>query len=641
MSSAPHVSPDPVSDKPVARKYRFPPFPEAPEGVAPIPFKDFKESGIQVFTADDEAEKDGLGIPTIALRVKHDMDVSKTNSNYKKKPVREMAAARPGWRNEWWEDWEEGEDLRNHGPYNINSAAIDRFHQAASDFQKYRRFPPIVTNVQGLWDQFRIFAGLLGMPPVWNVASENKAEDDGQVSDDDFEEDSKPKFVNQGGPGEKRYPPRLRPRAPYELYGKDPVIVQDNDEIKELLDEARATKEDKVVDFLEDPGRQIQIFLSSYMKNQGLVWTDRNLINAPHLLRFFVRYLLRNGVLPDKTSERSLRSALDIIDIAAKELPLTAEVSKLLPDDFSVACQSHWGRKVGYVWDVSDSDSVDSVAGEPDAKRVKLDSAPVDAFESVLKEENVEVLKKEDLEAEAEADSAWGEPDADDASPPAADPNNPWDAAGESDWNPPARPSLLALLGPTALPLTHTPGIVEWSVRRVKELLPPPASRPPLPAAAAGAPDAEAVEHAVEAGMWRAVLAPWPAWDARDADPALSAPRILRSSLGALAQPGDAATEAARGPAGLKPHDMLRDDITLLVQPAAAAKLCVGMGLGGTWVQLARVQDHTQPDGDEAVDGAVDKKKKKSLTKAQKERRGLRYWYLDELMMILPSYWLA
>ncbi|KAJ7117883.1 hypothetical protein C8R43DRAFT_99803 [Mycena crocata] len=680
------ISSSPASGSPVVHKYRFPPFPSVPEGATIVPFKDYKEHGIQVFEAPDGVERDGLGIPTIPLRVKHDTDFSKTNPNRQRKTAKEMTAARPGFRKEWWEDWEEAESLRNHGPYNTNVAPVDRFHQAASDFQKYRKFPPIFTNVQMLWDQFRIFAGLLGTTPVWQKASEQAAQDDNVSDDDDFDEDEdKSKSANQGGPGEKRYPPRPRPRAPYELYGKTPVIVDGNDDVRSLLDAARATKEDKVVNFLENPARSIQIFLSSYMKYQGLMWSDRNLINTPHLLRFFVNYMLRNEVLPDKTSDRSLRHGVEIIDIASKELPLTAKISKVFPDAFSVACQNYWGRReTGSLELALDSDT-DSVTGQPEAKRVKLNPDTDAAFESILKEENVELIKTVDVlpvepastpaeapntsETAAETGLAtvgnstnaswgsgvWGETAEYDPSSftPPKNADDSWDsAAPEIDWAPPLGPSLLTLLGPTALPLTHTPGIVEWSVRRIKSITAPSAPTRAPPSAATGTdnawePDAEGVERELEAGMHRVVMVPWLGWDSPDADPALSMPQILRSSKGAIVAPdAPADTTPATSLGGLKAHNMRTDEITLLVDPTHVDMFCVGMGLGGTWVQLARMQDLV-PAADTA-DGAsgsenmnTKAKAKKSLTKTQKERRGLRYWYLDELATVLPSYWVA
>lgn len=92
----------------------FPPFPPIAEGNTLVPFKDFKPSGIQIFSVDGEVELDGLGIPTVELRVKHDTDESKTGvkRGKKKKKVIQTVDGEPARRLTWWEEWEEGEDLR-------------------------------------------------------------------------------------------------------------------------------------------------------------------------------------------------------------------------------------------------------------------------------------------------------------------------------------------------------------------------------------------------------------------------------------------------------------------------------------------------------------------------------------------------
>ncbi|KAJ7814172.1 hypothetical protein B0H14DRAFT_2851108 [Mycena olivaceomarginata] len=590
-------------------KHRFPPFPSVPEGVIIVPFKDFKENGIQIFEGEDEVERDGLGIPTVPLRVKHDTDISKTNPDRAKK--REM---RGTFRKEWWQDWEEGEDLRNHGPYDIlltRSSVmlppVDRFHQAASDFQRYRKVPPIISNC----------AGLLGTTPVWQKASEKEAED-GAVSDDEFddEDSSRGPFgrvdLVKGGTR------NCGPRAPYDLYGKAPTIVEDNEDIVKLLDTARATKEDKVVAFLDNPARAIQYA------------ADRNLVSTPHLLRFFVNYMLRNKVLPDKTTERSLKNALEIIDAAAKQLPLTSELAKKLPDHVSVAAQSCWGAR---------GDTLDAwIPEEPD-----------NVFESILKEENIEVIKPEDVLLSANAPD--GENDShiptSDAATDTFDPcsfADSWDQTATTA--PYLKQTLLSLLGPTALPLTHTPGIVEWSVRRIKSVVLPVEAKSPNTVAGAGAGEweewaAEAVERELEGRFARVVMTPWVEWDGPE-----NLPRIMRSSPAVTAASPAPAPAPSLGPGGLKPHDPLTDDITLLMEPAVAETLVLNMGLGGTWVQLARLRDLAAPVPIAEAEGAEahtqqKNSKKKSLTKAQKARRGLRYWYLDDHMMVLPSYWLV
>ena len=94
----------------------FPPFPEVPADSDLVPFKDFRPAGIQIsLSGEDEIELDGLGIPTIELRVRHDTDEPKTGKRKKKsKSARTIAIenGEPVKRLTWWEEWEEGEDLR-------------------------------------------------------------------------------------------------------------------------------------------------------------------------------------------------------------------------------------------------------------------------------------------------------------------------------------------------------------------------------------------------------------------------------------------------------------------------------------------------------------------------------------------------
>jgi hypothetical protein len=102
-----------VNISPDAPFLRFPPFPQVPEGVTIVPFDKFQEHGIQMFTEDGDDELDGLGIPTVELRVKHDTDVCKTNAKRKKKKKVEVVGVKStSVRKEWWEQWQEGEDLR-------------------------------------------------------------------------------------------------------------------------------------------------------------------------------------------------------------------------------------------------------------------------------------------------------------------------------------------------------------------------------------------------------------------------------------------------------------------------------------------------------------------------------------------------
>ncbi|KAJ7454722.1 hypothetical protein FB451DRAFT_1279101 [Mycena latifolia] len=567
------------------RKYHFPPFPPVPDGVKIIPFEDFKEYGTRVVGADN-IERDGLGIATIPL--------PKSTKKSKKKG----AAARPASKKEWWEDWEAtGEHERIRGPYDPSLDRFDRLYQAASDFDKVYQVTATNIQLQVLWSHFRNFSGI-STNTVFKTSNPTALEEE-LSDDDDFEQEVDPAFANQD-----------TSQATH-----DECFVPGADRIIPAKEESKADT------FFKDPVRAIQIFLSSYMKSQGLVWDPRKLVGAPHLLRFFVRFLLRNAVLPEHSE--ALTRALEVIDRAGDELPRLPAISDALPDVFSVACRECWGRmaegitleETGNADDGERAREGDVDDDAPDAKRARLDpDADAEAKEN---RDQIDTADPEPIPAATQAADA----DVDMNSAAAGDGwgtggwgAGDWDAApglsvsGPVPMEAPLLPpvlTLVGLLGPTALPLTHAPGAVEWSVRRILSL------EAPMPSALTNnhvdVVCAEAVERGLTARMHRAVMAPWFDWDI---DPELTLPRLLPNSS-----------------TGSEAHDPLTDEITLLLEPEAAAKLSVGMGLGGTWVQLARVQDSSLAT-------------KKERGELKKKESGTGYWYL-ELETIMPSFWVV
>ena len=366
--------------------------------------------------------------------------------------------------------------------------------------------------------------------------------------------------------------------------------------------------------------------------------------------------------------ERGLRRALEIVNIAQKELILTSKLSKELPDKFSQGAKACWGQKAeGY----KPSD-IDVEMAEPDSNRGDLESnkgqSPVDKFEAELKAADVQVIKVDDVlmkdgeslqilqdnldpatdavPASVWGDSSWGESAStlgdstwgNWGSTDSKVDSDPW-AVPVVDWAPPEIHSLIPLMGPTALPITHTTGIVEWSVRRIKSVTAPPdpVTLPKSPISGdVPEEDPDAVDIELERRFAKVVLEPWIGWDKEEV-PHLAHPRILETSRGPVAgvvgEDGRVivdARAAAVGPeaGGIKPHDPFKDDITLFVDPAALAVFSVGLGLGGTWVQMVRPQDL-------GLEGSKKKKKKKGKSKHAPQR----YWYVDELLMILPSYY--
>ncbi|KAJ7095559.1 hypothetical protein C8R44DRAFT_813444 [Mycena epipterygia] len=655
---------------PYVREFHFPPFPPVPPGVKIIPFHAFQEYGTRVIGAD-RIERDGLGIATIPLP-------SSKKQNKKKKGAAKAPSNGTQPKLPWWEEWEAtGEHLRIRGPYDPKLDHVDRFHQAAADFQKYYKINP---SIQTLWDKFKNFSGLAEATSVKTSKEVNEDEEmSDEGSDGELQADESASVANQETSTSVKQSGGV---ATDTAAGDVPATTEDNGPI-----------------FLQDPARAVQLFLSSYMRAQGLIWNPRALVSAPHLLRFFIKFLIRNSVLPEHAL--ALEQALVIIDTAGKEFPLMPKISEAIPDAFSAACTRHWGRKADGLYFPSDSDAEDE--NVPDSKRPKLHHEG-----SAVQDDNIEAVQDDsttnpdsgvrpnadamDTDPDTTANAGWGPSSgwsssggwgqsiADtDASMDSA-PNNSWGSGdwGSSTWGtalptdqtradptpiiiedaePPA--SLLTLLGPTAFTLTHAPGVVEWAVRRVKSLMPPLSEGPPTPADA-GDPTAnvganavegaDAVERVLEARMWRAVMAPWLDWDA---DSEMARPRLQRSSVGAVVAStdtnigasantkiasADTDTESHNQP---KPHDMLHDDIVVLVEPAAAETLCVGIGLGGTWVQLARVQDGDGGLAEEKADGTsaeMEKTKENKNLTGEAQKGALRYWYMDELMTVLPSY---
>lgn len=125
--------------------------------------------------------------------------------------------------------------------------------------------------------------GLLSNTPVWTRTDKPPA-DDTDSSDDELDSDiegvgsSKTDLLETNDRSAPKKPPRLRARPPYALYGKDPIPVGSDTEVKVLLDNENARREESMVEFLNDPEGKMKVFLSSYMRKQGLIW-----LVFPHL----------------------------------------------------------------------------------------------------------------------------------------------------------------------------------------------------------------------------------------------------------------------------------------------------------------------------------------------------------------------
>ncbi|KAL1741754.1 hypothetical protein HDZ31DRAFT_84617 [Schizophyllum fasciatum] len=161
---------------------------------------------------------------------------------------------------------------------------------------------------------------------------------------------------------------------------------------------------------------------------------------------------------------------------------------------------------------------------------------------------------------------------AEDIDPDSWGPADGWEGAPTGSWDQ-ETDYLAKALGELATEFSssHARGPAERSMRRIASVL---------------GPDASLLGGRVS----RVVLSPWPDYHPHDAaDP--MGERIYNRPEGDLA--------------------CADEDITILVEPSAAAKLVVGMGIGGRWVQL---------------DGAG---------------QAAGYWFVEEMKKCIPGYYTA
>jgi hypothetical protein len=364
---------------------------------------------------------------------------------------------------------------------------------------------------------------------------------------------------------------------------------------------------------------------------------------------FFLRYLIRSRVFPEPDYERPIKRALEIVELARLELPNSWKMGRALPDTFSDGCKGIWGS-MQTMWVLPTDASPDST-DEPEAKRQKMvdpegaasqspenPNTVIDVDAETTPESNPPPVggqwgtsaEEGNLEGWGQTTNSWADTP---ASPPIED-DEPthtlappiWDASLvdiQATWDI-ETPTLLPLLGPSALPLTHTTGIVEQSTRRIVRIEPP---RPPR-ILAQNAPAAEAVEEDLACRFARLVLAPWERLDQGmyDAGSDVLPPSVLSTSRGAVVmEDGEEGGESAVGHGAHRPW---KDEIAVLVVPKLTDLLIVGMGIGAIWVEIVRDKD---AEGIYAATKKGKGKKKKEVPK---------YWYMEQVVHQLPSFYI-
>lgn len=409
------------------------------------------------------------------------------------------------------------------------------------------------------------------------------------------------------------------------------------------------------------------------------------------MIDFFLRFVLRNRLFPEY--EAGIKKALEVCKIARHELPATSVVGKALPDDFSEGCVTLMGRFSQAVFAVSSLLEETSDGAEPEAKKRKLDEPDepqgLKEFKASVGQSNLEFIDANvDHEAEmtktAVADNVdvngvevapgkgWGTIDGASGTWNIADigaggdqvnsngwganddggwGTGGWNTEVENTWYSPPKNQLLPLLGPTVLPLTHTTGLMERSVRRIVKVVPPSAEGAvPKAKGKKGKgqeiPAAAAVEDELERRLGYMVMAPWVKIGNHVASDIVT-PSFLPDSRGAVVhvpdkiKHPDTATAPALATDGPPPFDPTKDEIVVPLDPETLAKLTVGMGVNGTWIQLARrepgVVDGSETPSVGPVEWNRDKTNRK-LGGPGKNAEPTKWWYMEQLHAVLCSF---
>lgn len=593
----------------------FPPFPAVPHGVTITPFKDFTPYGYKrlITETGDEIEVDALGgLPTV--KVLSEAEVVQRNKDRKRRRNAGQSADATGRIVPWWEEWEGGEDSRTMSePIELRKSLNDRVHQAADDFRIGRTWPPISSGVRTLWDHFRLYIGLLSSLPIYRKVKKSKGNTDmtceggGDASDND--DTPKAKQVNAN-----------IVQDPLEQVAHPGKQLEPNEGESDVMARLLET-------FLEDMEKSIKVFMSSYMRDKGLIWSERNLFITPTVLHFFLRFMQRNGVFAGfETHTENLNRAVAVAELAIRELPLTARVARVLPGIFDAACKECWGYKGSISMYISTTlDSEDGCTSTDTPA-----SSTVGTFEEALKADHAEIVSSDvvldSLMAKEVLDDTFGSDDGVNVFPPPAD--DPWAAAittGQNttvSWTDAKVDSLFTFLGPTQLPLTHTAGVVEFSTRKVKEIMLPEDinSIPDTPSAA--------IEQELGSRFARVVLEPWvrtPTDELLD----IVRPIITSSSRGAVIKdPFADIIDVSDAHTPSDAYNSCRDDLTILIDSSSVDCLHVGLGLCGTWVQMARCEDV------ESFITPIDQ----GTPRVSKHPRDC-FWYLEDVVSIFPSFY--
>ena len=366
-----------------------------------------------------------------------------------------------------------------------------------------------------------------------------------------------------------------------------------------------------------------------------------NCRDMPIMLRFYLEFVLHNKLFVEKDVNRRYERALVVAKRAEEDLVATFTMTDALQDPWGLACKSFWGQlhrtpawedakppsSQGHseVSDEVNQPKLVTVNYEFGKKSVKEEAARTPPLlEKTIREEatfeevdggpptaamveecahpmtNGDIVENED--AQQKVDDLWGPYS---HRPPSKDLASEWSLPKEEEedpWGPFVEPTLFEFIGPSEFPTRRIPIRVEMSTRVLVGILPPdPAST-----------------SIVASRLATLVLQPWPN-PSNDDDSLVKPPQMLDFWKGDQEKRDlrAASLKLARG------FDPTEDEIRVFVEPKAADKCRLGMGIIATWVQVGRRAD-LEPT---------------SKPTKRKKHSGDDWWYIERLEHVIPSYW--
>ena len=425
------------------------------------------------------------------------------------------------------------------------------------------------------------------------------------------------------------------------------------------------------------------------------MWSPVHLIALPHLVRYFLAFVVRVRALPE--SERALRKAVEVARRAVDELPKMGRLCRALPDKVGVGAKAMWGVRwvnKSWAWEhVEDAHEEREKAEElrkfeeelkkenvilMSADPAELGQASAEQQLATVGEEAEEVLdEKTTLEVDDEqqeepnADRAgffeqlaqaygddtpkkpaeksppptlrvWPQRDADDGSSDEDEANN---TRHLHDWANPSGPkkrnpaeAAAAWAPSTEQPLMELLGMTLFPFKYDAGVV-ERSMRRVKAVFKPGEVDKEqsrkwkGVDEELVKRLARVVLSPWNGWEEEKKEEEESVGILYDYRVPQVQVPG--------GRDSVAKHDALKDDMTLLLEPRLADLVCVGVGIAGTWVQLSPVREEFGTGGGgrgrgRGRGGGGRGGSSNSNAGAQKE---MNFWYVEEIYMAIPSFW--